>query len=86
MCDHHYQYEVRNRDPMRYIDNVLLAELVARDAVGSRTHQTRLKAASLTVLVLLGLLVAHYAPVSQGSTGRAQEVEVRDADHLLLLP
>ena len=86
MSDHHYHYEVRNQDPVRYIDRVPLAELVARDAVRARTHLKRLKAASLTALILLGLLIAQYVPVSQGSTGRAQEVEVRDADHLLLLP
>ena len=42
MSDHHYHYEVRNQDPVHYIDRVLLAELVVRDPVGPRSHSAPL--------------------------------------------
>jgi len=64
MSDHQYYYEVRNQDPMHYIDRVLLAEIMARDPVVSTSHLTRFKAALLTVLVLVALLAAQYVPMS----------------------
>jgi len=87
MSDHHYNYEVRTRDPMHYIDRVLLAELMARDPVVSRSsHLTRFKAVLLTLLVLLAVLAAQYVPVSQRSTSMPQEAAAREPHSSIILP
>ena len=82
MCDHHYSYEVRNQDPVQYIDRVLLAELMVRDQPLPSGHLTRFKAGLLTLLIVLAALGALVVPLSQRSPSVAQEADAPGCPHV----